>query len=41
MMGMGEPLANFDAVVKAMDIMQDDLAYMLAKHGAAAMRTFV
>lgn len=31
MMGMGEPLANFDAVVKAMDIMQDDLAYMLAK----------
>ncbi|MBK1722352.1 23S rRNA (adenine(2503)-C(2))-methyltransferase RlmN [Thiocystis violacea] len=32
MMGMGEPLANFDAVVKAMDIMQDDLAYMLAKH---------
>ncbi len=32
MMGMGEPLANFDAVVKAMDIMQDDLAYMMAKH---------
>lgn len=31
MMGMGEPLANFDAVVKAMNIMQDDLAYMLAK----------
>ncbi|MCG6897165.1 MAG: 23S rRNA (adenine(2503)-C(2))-methyltransferase RlmN [Thiocapsa sp.] len=31
MMGMGEPLANFDAVVKAMDIMQDDLAYMVAK----------
>jgi 23S rRNA (adenine2503-C2)-methyltransferase len=31
MMGMGEPLANFDAVVKAMDIMQDDFAYMLAK----------
>lgn len=31
MMGMGEPLANFEAVVKAMDIMQDDLAYMLAK----------
>ncbi|MBK1717274.1 23S rRNA (adenine(2503)-C(2))-methyltransferase RlmN [Thiocystis violacea] len=31
MMGMGEPLANFEAVVKAMEIMQDDLAYMLAK----------
>ncbi|AHF04642.1 50S rRNA methyltransferase [Marichromatium purpuratum 984] len=31
MMGMGEPLANFDAVVKAMAVMQDDLAYMLAK----------
>ena len=31
MMGMGEPLANFDAVVTAMEIMQDDLAYMLAK----------
>lgn len=26
MMGMGEPLANFDAVVKAMAVMQDDLA---------------
>ncbi|QIK37422.1 23S rRNA (adenine(2503)-C(2))-methyltransferase RlmN [Caldichromatium japonicum] len=32
MMGMGEPLANFDAAVKAMAIMQDDLAYMLSKH---------
>jgi 23S rRNA (adenine2503-C2)-methyltransferase len=31
MMGMGEPLANFDAVVSAMDIMQDDLAYMISK----------
>lgn len=31
MMGMGEPLANFDAVVKAMDIMMDDLAYMISK----------
>jgi len=31
LMGMGEPLANFDAVVRAMGIMQDDLAYMLAK----------
>jgi 23S rRNA (adenine2503-C2)-methyltransferase len=32
LMGMGEPLANFDAVVTAMDIIQDDLAYMLSKH---------
>lgn len=32
MMGMGEPLANFDAVVTAMNIMQDDLAYMLSKY---------
>lgn len=32
MMGMGEPLANFDAVVAAMDIMQDDLAYGLSKY---------
>lgn len=32
MMGMGEPLANFDAVVTAMDIMQDDLAYGLSKY---------
>lgn len=32
MMGMGEPLANFDAVVSAMGIMQDDLAYMLSKY---------
>ncbi len=32
MMGMGEPLANFDAVVKAMNIMQDDLAYMVSKY---------
>ncbi|SDX58600.1 23S rRNA (adenine2503-C2)-methyltransferase [Allochromatium warmingii] len=31
MMGMGEPLANFEAAVTAMNIMQDDLAYMLAK----------
>ncbi|MGD8207559.1 MAG: 23S rRNA (adenine(2503)-C(2))-methyltransferase RlmN, partial [Thiohalocapsa sp.] len=31
LMGMGEPLANFDAVVKATAIMQDDLGYMLAK----------
>ena len=29
MMGMGEPLANFTAVVTAMRLMTDDLAYML------------
>ena len=32
LMGMGEPLANFDAVVSDMDIMQDDLAYMISKY---------
>lgn len=31
MMGMGEPLANFDVVTKAMAVMQDDLAYNLSK----------
>lgn len=31
MMGMGEPLLNFDAVVSAMRIMLDDLAYGLSK----------
>lgn len=31
MMGMGEPLANFENLVKALAIMQDDLAYMVAK----------
>ncbi len=31
-MGMGEPLANLDAVVGAMSIMQDDLAYGLSKY---------
>jgi 23S rRNA (adenine2503-C2)-methyltransferase len=31
MMGMGEPLANFDNVVASMDLMQEDLAYMIAK----------
>lgn len=31
MMGMGEPLANFDPVVTAMEIMQEDLAYMISK----------
>ncbi|WP_295451166.1 23S rRNA (adenine(2503)-C(2))-methyltransferase RlmN [uncultured Thiodictyon sp.] len=32
MMGMGEPLANFEAVVTAMAVMQDDLAYNLSKY---------
>jgi len=32
MMGMGEPLLNFDNVVKAMDLMLDDFAYGLSKH---------
>ncbi|MCX7117553.1 MAG: 23S rRNA (adenine(2503)-C(2))-methyltransferase RlmN [Legionellales bacterium] len=31
MMGMGEPLLNFDCVVDAMDIMMDDYAYGLSK----------
>ena len=31
MMGMGEPLLNFDNVVAAMSLMMDDLAYGLAK----------
>ena len=31
MMGMGEPLANFAPVVKAMAMMQDDLAYNLSR----------
>ncbi|MBB72672.1 MAG: 23S rRNA (adenine(2503)-C(2))-methyltransferase RlmN [Legionellales bacterium] len=31
MMGMGEPLLNFDPVVSAMDLMMDDNAYGLAK----------
>ncbi len=30
MMGMGEPLANFDAVVPAMNLMRDDYAFGLA-----------
>ena len=30
MMGMGEPLANFDAVVRAMSLMRDDLGFGLA-----------
>ncbi|MCW8888271.1 MAG: radical SAM protein, partial [Gammaproteobacteria bacterium] len=31
LMGMGEPLLNFDAVVAAMDIMQDDFSFGLSK----------
>lgn len=31
MMGMGEPLLNFENVVKAMDIMMDDFAYGFSK----------
>ena len=31
MMGMGEPLLNFDNVIKAIAIMKDDLAYGLSK----------
>ena len=32
MMGMGEPLQNFNAVVPAMNIMMDDFAYNLSKY---------
>ncbi len=32
MMGMGEPLLNFDNVITAMDIMMDDCAYGLSKY---------
>lgn len=31
LMGMGEPLLNFEAVVQAMDLMMDDWAYGLSK----------
>ncbi len=31
MMGMGEPLANFDAVVRATNLMMDDFAFGLSK----------
>lgn len=31
MMGMGEPLLNFDNVVSSMDLMMDDLAYGISK----------
>jgi 23S rRNA (adenine2503-C2)-methyltransferase len=32
LMGMGEPLLNFDNVVQALNIMMDDLAYGLSKY---------
>lgn len=32
MMGMGEPLMNFNAVVKAMNLMLNDMAYGLSKY---------
>ncbi|MFN3234285.1 MAG: 23S rRNA (adenine(2503)-C(2))-methyltransferase RlmN [Gammaproteobacteria bacterium] len=32
MMGMGEPLLNFDNVIAAMDIMMDDYGYNISKH---------
>ncbi len=32
MMGMGEPLLNYDAVVAALDLMLDDCAYGLSKY---------
>src|SRR3989338_1524926 len=32
MMGMGEPLLNFDAIVSALDLMMDDQAYGLSKY---------
>lgn len=32
MMGMGEPLANLESVITAMNIMQDTLCYSLSKH---------
>lgn len=31
LMGMGEPLLNFDEVVKAMELMQDDFAFGISK----------
>ena len=31
LMGMGEPLLNFDNVVRAMDVMQDDFGFSLSK----------
>ena len=32
LMGMGEPLLNFDNVIAAMDLMMDDIAYGLSKY---------
>jgi 23S rRNA (adenine2503-C2)-methyltransferase len=32
LMGMGEPLLNFDAVIKSMNIMMDDFAYCISKY---------
>lgn len=32
LMGMGEPLLNYDAVVKALNLMTDDFAYNLSKY---------
>lgn len=32
LMGMGEPLLNFDNVIEAMDLMMDDLAYNISKY---------
>lgn len=32
LMGMGEPLLNFDNVIDAMEIMMDDLAYNISKY---------
>ncbi len=32
LMGMGEPLLNFDTVVSAMDLMMDDMTYSLSKY---------
>jgi 23S rRNA (adenine2503-C2)-methyltransferase len=40
MMGMGEPLANFDNVVRAMRIMLDDNAYGLSRRHFSPCGTF-
>ena len=37
MMGMGEPLVNYDNVIDAMKIMLDDNAYNLSKRKANAV----
>ena len=41
MMGMGEPLLNFDNVVSAMDIMMDDFSYGLSKRRVTLSRSGV